>query len=137
MTLRKRDHLRLYESIDVVRYKYQGPTDSPRRYAKLKADILENGVRHPVILAWADAAQDWRPVIGNNRIAVLAEIGQRHACALVLGPEHQVSWPVGEHEVMPLDANLLARLTTLWSGFDTRSTRAYPWQALVELKDVR
>ncbi len=108
-----------------------------RRYKKLKADILENGIQHPIILAWDHHAQKFALVIGNNRVAVLAEMGGRHAQAIVLGPSHQVSWPEGEHEVIPWDENLHARLLELWKGHDYRKAQAYPWQALVEMKDFR
>lgn len=128
MALKKRDHLRLYDSIDVVRYKYQGPTVSAQYYEKLKADILANGMRHPVICAWDEPANDFRPIVGNNRLHILWECDKNYARALFLGPQH-VRWPIGEFEQLLFDDNLNARLHALWEGCSTA-----PWTSLTELR---
>lgn len=133
MALKKRDHLRLYDSIDVVRYKYQAPTISHRYYEKLKADVLKHGMRHPVICAWDEPANDFRVVVGNNRLHIMSEFDKTHARALFLGPQH-VRWPAGEYEQLLFDDNLNARLHALWDGHDFRSAMAYPWTALTELR---
>lgn len=106
---------------------------SPKRYNKLYADILENGMKHPIICAWDDPTRSFRIIIGNNRVAMLAEMGRTHARALLLGPAKSGMWPAGYHELMPFDGNLHARLLELWEGHDFRSAKAYPWTALVEL----
>lgn len=129
----KRDQLRLYDSIDVVRYKYQGPTESPERYNKLKQDIAKNGIKYPLICAWDEPANNFRLVIGNNRVAILKDFDISHARVLLLGPE-AVDWPEGEYEQLLFDDNLNARLHELWDGHDTRSSQAYPWTALTELR---
>lgn len=106
---------------------------SAQHYEKLKASILKHGMRFPLICAWDEPANDFRIVIGNNRLHIMSEFDKTHACALFLGPE-RVRWPDGEYEQLLFDDTLNARLHALWDGHDFRSCMAYPWTALTELR---
>ena len=136
----KKLELRLYSSVDVVRYKYQGPTEGPEYYNRLKNDIVnlsrelsqnEQGIKYPLIIRWDANAQDFRPMIGNNRVAILHDLGKTHARALFLGPT-DAEWPKAKYESLLFGdpAVLHSRLDELWAG---HAEQTAPWQALVEL----
>jgi hypothetical protein len=125
-----------------------GPYDY-LKFVALKESIKKDGVINPFIIEYYDkhlpnakGVQGFKSLAirtGNNRAEAMRQLKQTHGPALFVVPREVLSdLPKDEHEVLPINRQLLGHIQRLWTavGKDGELGQSDAWRDSELLMDI-